>query len=143
MTLAAQQVTDALAERLMAQPATGGRVLRSRTTPVAEADLPCWRVVAGGEAVSSFSSGGINLHQLDVLAAVYARDTYDVDDVLARLLAGGQALLFGPPVPFDLKLARVDRGVAGEGEASAGVYTLTLRATYAVHPAQPETLLSN
>lgn len=143
MTLAAQQVTDALADRLVPMGATGGRVIRSRTVAVAEADLPCWRVVAGQEPVQPYANGGINMHQLDVLCAVYARDTADVDHALSALLAGGQALLFAAPVSFGLELVRIDRGVAAEGEASAGVYTLTVRARYAVRASDPETLLSS
>lgn len=142
MTLAAQQVTDALADRLVPMGATGGRVIRSRTVAVAEADLPCWRVVAGRETVQPLTMDGVNRHELEVFAAVYARDTTGLDAELSALIAAGQALLFAGTVPYGLQLAAISREVVPVGEASAGAFTLELRAIYVVAPNAPETLLS-
>lgn len=143
MTLAAKQVTEALAARLVPMAATGGRVFESRTVRLTDADLPCWRVVAAGESAEPLSFAGANRHTLDILAGAYARDTADLEDVLSALLATGEPLLFADPLPYGLQLVAIDRDVVTFGEASVGVYTLTLRATYVVDPRQPETILSN
>lgn len=141
MTLAAKQVTEALAARLVPMAATGGRVFQTRTVRLADADLPCWRVIASGEEMQPYTLNGVNLHQLTVLASAYARDTADLDDVLAALAATGEALLFADPNPYQLELVRHDRDVVSDGEASIGVFQITLSARFAVDPRQPEVLL--
>lgn len=143
MALAAKTVTDALAARLVPLAATGGRVFTKRTVQLEESDLPCWRVVAGPEPTTPLSFGGANQHALDVECRAYARDTDDLEDVLSALIADGMALLFAAPVPYGLQLGPINRNVVTVGEAAAGVFSFIARATYVVHPAQPETLLSS
>jgi hypothetical protein len=142
MTLAAAQVVDTMAARLVPMPATGGRVYTSRLWPLTEADLPAWRVTADNEQVEIAELAGTNLHTLTVSAKAYARATADIDDVLHALAASGLALLFAATVPYGLQLESIERDLATEGEASVGVITLTSRAIYFVAPGSPETIIS-
>lgn len=142
MTLAAAQVVDALAARLVPMPATAGRVYTSRTWPLAEGDLPAWRVTAEEEAVAPGTVDGINEHLLVVRARAYARATADLDDALHALAASGLALLCAPPVPYALQLTAIDRELVTEGEAAVGAISLALQSRYYVDPATPETIYS-
>lgn len=143
MALAALQVVDALIARLVPMPATGGRIFDSRTVAIAESDMPCWRVTAEDETVESASFDGADQHDLEIHASVYCRDTLSLDRELSALVASGSALLFAEPRPFALRHASTLRSVVDVGEASAGRYTLVLRTSFFVNPAQPETLLSS
>lgn len=141
MTLAAATVVDALASRLAPMPATGGRVYTSRAWPLAEADLPAWRVTAEDEQVTPESLDGVNTHSLVVSARAYARAAADLDDTLHALAASGLAILFAGTPPYSLQLDSIERQLATEGEAAVGVITLNTRATYFVAPSAPETIL--
>lgn len=140
MALAAAQVIDALAARLVPLAATGGRVYTSRGWPLDV--LPAWRVVAADEAVAPDTVEPINRHELDVEATAFTRATADLDDALHALAAGGLALLFAPTVPYGLRLAGISRQVQSDGEASVGAVTLRLSTTFWVDPAAPETIYS-
>jgi hypothetical protein len=142
MALAAAQVIDAIAARLVPMVATGGRVYTSRTWPLGEADLPAWRVTAEGEDVTRATIDGLNDHSLVVRARAAARATSDIDDTLHALAASGLALLFADPVPYGLQLERIDRDLSTEGEAAVGVISLDMRAQFFVAPATPETIFS-
>lgn len=142
MALAAAQVIDALAARLAPLAASGGRVHTSRLWPLAEADLPAWRITAADEVAEPSALEGVHLHRLDVDAAAYVRATANVDDAMHALAAGGLALLFAAPVPYGLSLLGVGREITTEGEASTGRITLRLQAQFYANPAQPETILS-
>lgn len=142
MALAAAQVVDAIAARLVPMPATAGRVYTSRTWPIDEASMPAWRVTAEREDVALSMTEGVDEHQLAVRARAVARATADIDDTLHALAASGLALLFAPPVPYGLQLDAIDRELAIEGESSVGAISLELRATFYVAPATPETIHS-
>jgi hypothetical protein len=143
MALAALQVVDALIARLMPMPATGARIFDSRTVTLNESDLPCWRITAEDEPVEPAAINGADQHDLEVHASVYCRDTLTLDRELSALAASGLALLFADPRAFGLRHVNTLRSVVDVGEASAGRYTLVLRATFFVNPAQPELLLSS
>jgi hypothetical protein len=51
MALAAAQVVDAVAARLVPVVLSGGRVYTSRLWPLTEAEIPAWRVTAEDEEV--------------------------------------------------------------------------------------------
>lgn len=142
MALAAAQVVDAIAALLVPMPATGGRVYTSRTWPLAEADLPAWRVTAEEEIVERADVSGLNQHSLVVRAGAVARATANLDDALHALAAAGLTLLFAGTPPHDLQLQRIDREMSTEGEAAVGTIALDLRAIYFVNPAAPETIYS-
>ena len=143
MTLAAAQVINALAARLVPLAATGGRVYTSRAWPLDEASLPAWRVVAADEAVEVSGIDATNVHRLDVDASAYALTRADLDDTLHALASGGLALLFAAPIPYALQLTSISREITVEGEASVGRISLRATATYFVNPAQPDLILSS
>jgi hypothetical protein len=142
MALAAAQVIDALAARLVPLAATGGRVYTSRLWPLDEASLPAWKVTAADEVVQAATLDGLNLHQLDVDAAASLRAVADVDDGMHALAASGLALLFAAPVPYSLRLLAISRDITTEGEAAMGRITLRLQAQFYATPAAPETIYS-
>lgn len=142
MALAAAQVIDALAARLVPLPATGGRVYTSRAWPLTEADLPAWRVTAEAEDISPAMVEPINLHTLRVAARCFAMATADLDDTLHALAASGLALLFAGTVPYGLVLDGIRRQLATENEAKVGVITLDLTCVFYVDPTTPETIHS-
>lgn len=142
MALAAAQVVDAVAARLVPMAATAGRVYTSRLWPLAEADLPAWRVIAQDETVEMLTTADTEQqHELTIDAACYDRTTADLDDVLHGHAAAGLALLFAPPAPHHLRLVNILRDLATEGEASMGRITLRMAATYITAPSAPETIL--
>lgn len=142
MALAAAQVIDALAARLVPLAATGGRVYTSRLWPLDEASLPAWRITAADEVVEAAGIDGIGVHRLDVDVQGFVRAVADVDDAMHALAVGGLPLLFAPPVPHGLQLLGIGREITTEGEASTGRITLRLQALFYTQPAQPETILS-
>jgi hypothetical protein len=142
MALAAAQVIDALAARLVPLTATAGRVHTSRAWPLTGVGLPAWRVTAADEVVEAATIDGINLHQLDVDAAATVRVAADLDDAMHALAAGGLALLFAAPVPYGLRLLGIGREITTEGEAAVGRITLRLQAQFYATPAAPETIYS-
>lgn len=142
MALAAAQVVTALAARLVPLAATGGRVFTSRTWPLADADLPAWRVTAADEQVEASTLNGINVHRLEVSAAATVRHSTTLDTSMHALAEGGLPLLFAEPVPYGLRLLAIERETDTEGEAAVGRITLRLQATFYTHPAQPGTILS-
>jgi hypothetical protein len=139
MALAAAQVIDAVAARVAA---SGRPAYTSRLWPLAEAALPAWRVTAEQEDVERQAVGGdIAQHSLTVQLRGCVRATDDLDDALHALAATVLSLVFAAPVPYDMQLTAIDRYLATEGEAALGVITLTVRATYYVSAAAPETIL--
>lgn len=140
MALAAAQVIDALAARLVPLAATGGRVYSSRAWPLDV--LPAWKVTAAAEQVQRVSvPDNLHQHDIDIDARAYARAVADLDDTLHALAAGGLPLLFAPPIPYGLQLTGIDRDMAGDGEAAVGSITLRLRAQFFTDPAAPETII--
>lgn len=142
MALAAAQVIDALAARLVPLTATAGRVYASRAWPLDEASLPAWRVTAADEQLERVDLDGLHRHTLEVEATAITRVSADLDDALHALAAGGLALLFASPVPYDLSGLSIGRNVTTEGEAAVGSITLRLSAVFFTNPATPETIES-
>jgi hypothetical protein len=142
MALAAAQVVDAVAARLAPMAATGGRVYTSRTWPLAEADLPAWRVTAEAEDVLMETlSGAEQTHTLSIAAQCSTRAVADLDDALHTLAAAGLTLLFAGVPPYRLVLDGIERELATEGEAAVGRVTLNLTAIFLTAPSAPETIL--
>jgi hypothetical protein len=142
MALAAAQVVDAQAAKLVPMTATAGRVYTSRLWPLAEADLPAWRVTAGTERVAPADlEGTLQEHQLEVLAQCSTRATADLDDALHTLAAAGLTLLFAGVPAYGLQLDAIERELATEGEAAVGRITLRMSALFHTAPSAPETIL--
>lgn len=139
MTLAAAQVVDAIAARLTGLALTGTRVYTSRAWPLAEGDLPAWRVTAEDESVSLETIDGQNQHRLSIECAASAKAVANLDDSLHALAEQGLAGLWATPPPYGLQLEGIGREMAKEGEAAVGVITLRLSTFFFVNPSAPGT----
>ncbi|MBX3605370.1 MAG: hypothetical protein KF788_08865 [Piscinibacter sp.] len=139
MALAAAQVVDALAARLA--PTTTSTVVTDRASPIDEATLPRWRLVATDEQVERAYLDGGNRHRLQLEAQGSVRAPVDLDDAMHALASAGCAALFAEPVPYELQLDVIRRQMVSEGEAAVGRITLAVTATFYVHPAAPDVLL--
>lgn len=140
MVLAAEQVVQAIAERLAAMQVTD---LVLDMPPIDEAELPCWEVAAEDESIETVDLGGLCEHTLTVRASGYARQTEGLRTYLNNTLAAeALALLFAAPVPYALELQALRRRLVTVGEAAAGAVDILLQATYFVQPADPETIVS-
>ncbi len=143
MALAAAQVIDALVTRLEGVTATGGRVYPSRTWPLADADLPAWRVFVVDEPTEQVGlDGDLHQHTPTIACRAYAAATADLDDALHALAAAGSAALFAATRPYGLRLTSIDRAMATEGEARLGTVTLVVQAEFYANASAPETILS-
>lgn len=142
MALAAAQVVDALAARLVGNTSAGSRVYTSRLWPLTEAELPAWRVVAAQETTEPLDLQTQHYqHLLTVDVRAYARATADLDDTLHALAAAALSALFAAPPPYGLVLQGIDRRMTEEGEAALGELTLRVQADYQTVLADPETIL--
>lgn len=152
MPLAAAQVIDALAERITGLSLAGDRVLTSRTWPLAEKDLPAWRVIAVDEDVepTTVHKPSLNLHHLQVELRGFASASEDLDDVLHAMASQALTAVFNTPVVADalagmvrkvsLSLRRIERAMKTEGEASLGLVTITIRAEFHTPSNDPDTI---
>lgn len=142
MALAAAQVIDAIAARLVPVSLSGGRVFTSRTWPLTEAELPAWRVLAQDESAErQYVGQTVNDHTLTIDCVGIVRAVSNLDDAMHNLAAAGMTALFAAPAPYDLQLRQIGRDTSTEGEAAVGVITVSLTARFAVDQAAPETLL--
>jgi hypothetical protein len=154
MALAAAQVVDAIAARITGLALTGARVYTSRTWPLAEKDLPAWRVVAMDEAIAPKSLGPnpTQEHQLQVELRGHARAVADLDDALHGLAEQALKAVFpatpaGTPDALDgmarkihLSLRRIERVLQMEGEATLGVVIVSLLIVFMTKAQSPDAL---
>jgi hypothetical protein len=141
MALCAAQVIDAYAARLAA---TGRPVFTSRLWPLAESDLPAWRVTGEGEdIIRDGFTDGIHEHRLALQFKAYARATSDIDDALHALASTGLTAIFAQPLPYDLAFTGIDRNTAVEavGESSMSSIALLATATFFARPQAPDTFI--
>lgn len=153
MALAAAQVIDAIAARISGLSLAGSRVYTSRAWPLAEADLPAWRVVAADEDVAPLvvHPNALQEHALQVELRGHARAVSNLDDSLHALAAEALISVFDTTPPADalntiasklqITLRRIERALASEGEAAIGLLVITLRVMFRTRPAAPETLV--
>lgn len=146
MTLAAAHVVDAIASRISGAIGMSGRVHTSRTWPLAESELPAWRVVAADEEVDT---RGVHFpaqqqHELTVAAQGYARATESLDDALHVLAELALGVLFATadaarlaPLNTAMALTGIRRDVVSEGEATLGRITLLLRVRFLTFNSAP------
>lgn len=146
--LASAQAVAAVA--VLVTSAGQGTAHTSRTWPLAESDLPAWRVVAEDEEVSAQGVGfpAKQQHELEVCAYGYARATADLDDVLNGMAAGVLSKLFESraaaqlsPLKCSMNLKRIGRDMVNEGEAAVGRIALTLQVRFLTANNAPETIL--
>ena len=142
MALAAAQVIDAIAAKLVPVSITGGRVITDRVTPIAEDQMPAWRVIAGDEPFQPSTLDGIEQHQLTVDLRGICRAVAGLDDLMNALAAAALTAVHATPITSVLlDTDGIARGMASEGESAVGVVTVRLRATFFTLKSAPETLL--
>lgn len=140
--LAAAQVINAIASRLLAQSLGTGGVRTSRTWPWSEAELPACRVFAADELVTAVTQEPINQHQLQVDVQYTCLATADLDNAMHALAESGLQLLFAGALPYGLQLTGISRQTTTEGESAVGQITLQLQCLYFVAPDAPQTIIS-
>jgi hypothetical protein len=139
MALAAAQVVDALAARLVG---TASAVHTDRAWPVAQAALPVWKVYATDENIDTQSLDGIEQHELTVECRGLVAATTGLDDALNNLAAAGLTALHASPYTrITLQTAGLARQMASEGGADVAVVTLRMRAVFYTNQQAPETLI--
>ena len=146
--LASAQAVNAVAALIAS--ASVGSAHTSRTWPLAESDLPAWRVVAEDEEVSAqgIAFPAKQQHDLEVCAHGYARATADLDDSLNSMAAAALTKLFESraaahlsPLNCSMTLKRIERDMVNEGEAALGRISLTLLVRFFTANNAPETIL--
>ena len=141
MALAAAQVIDVIAAFLVPVSLTGGRVITDRLTPIAEDQMPAWRVIAGDEPFRPATLDGVEEHQLTVDLRGICRAASGLDDLMNNLAAAALTAVHAAPIDkVQLDTEGIGRGMATEGESAVGVVTVRLRATFFVLKTAPETL---
>lgn len=141
MALAAAQVVDALAARLVPVALSGGRVYTSRLHPLEEVDLPAWRVTADAEDVEISHIDGTNVHTLLVECSGYVKATADVDDAMHNLAAQGLTATLATPPLYGSQLQNIERETTQEGQAQVGVIRIRIATQFYVRPEAPETIV--
>lgn len=149
MALASAQVVDRVAAIIAAVPAYVGKVHTSRAWPLADADLPAWRVYAESEEVEPTGPTfpALQSHELMVACDGVARATANLDDSINAMAASALTALFASastarltPLNCAMSLRRIDREMATEGEAAIGRITLALRVRFHTFNNAPETI---
>jgi hypothetical protein len=149
--LAAAQIVAAIAALLAAVPAWATSVYTDRPWPLAEADLPAWRVFAADEEIISH---GLNFparqtHELSVLCHGFARETAGLQAelhamaslALSTLFASKASSALAPINCLAMVLTRIDRDLVSEGEAALGRVALSLRVRFNTYSNAPEIII--
>jgi hypothetical protein len=148
--LASAQAIDGVAALISSVTGMTGKVHTSRAWPLAESDLPAWRVLADDEEVTAQGVGfpAKQQHDLTVIAHGYARETADLDDALHGMGAAALTKLFASraattlsPLNCSVSLKRIERDLVNEGEAAMGRISLTLLVRFLTSNNAPETIL--
>jgi hypothetical protein len=149
--LVAGQIVHALATRLTGLT-LGAGVFTSRAWPLAEDQLPAWRVIAVDESIepATVHRDPLQSHALQVELRGHVKATDELDDGLHALTAEALTAVFDPMPPLDalavldgktqLSLRRMERQMATEGEAAIGLVVITLRAEFRTRASAPEQL---
>lgn len=148
--LASAQAINGVAALIESVTGMTGKVHTSRTWPLAEADLPAWRVLADDEEITAQGVGfpAKQQHDLAVIAHGYARGTTDLDDTLHAMGAAALTKLFASrsavqlsPLNCSMSLKRIERDMVTEGEAAMGRISLSLLVRFLTSNNAPETIL--
>ena len=150
MTLAAAKVIDAVTGLIAGVTGMSGKVHTSRTWPLAESDLPAWRVTAADEDVDTIGAHfpAQEQHDLTVAAQGYARALANLDDVLHGMAELALAALFVSaattrlsPLNCAMSLSGIKRDMVTENEATLGCITLLLRVRFLTFNNAPQTIV--
>jgi hypothetical protein len=137
MTLAAAQVVDAIAARLIGTAAGG--VFTDRAWPIDAGALPAWKVYATQEDVSPGSIGDLEEHQLVVECRGIVAAVTGLDDAMNALAAAGLAAIHASGFANFVALTDgIRRAMAQEAGADVAVVTVLIAAQFYVHASTPE-----
>jgi hypothetical protein len=151
--LAAALIVAAIATRITGLSLAGDDVFTSRAWPLAEKDLPAWRVIAADEEIEplTLNPNPLQKHTLQVELHGIAQVTAALDDALHALTAEALAAVFRTSGTADdldaiapqiqVSLRRIERTFSKEGEAATGLALITLRVDFKTRAAAPETLI--
>lgn len=139
MSLAITQVKSAVITRLAG---TATLVTGNRNHPLAESDLPAWKVLQGDDDIETGAGGDIETHDAEIICAGYVRNVNDADAALDALAAAGLAAIHAVQASaFTVQTNGMSRRFVGEGEAAMGVIEIRLRSNFYTAPTAPETFL--
>lgn len=144
--LAAAQVRQLVAQRLIACALTAGKVDEGRYTVASEAELPRWFVaIDPGEDIGAegLSWPRLLTHTLRIRAEGVVQAADGLEALLDTLQLQGLQALFGEAPPYQLQCIGVRRqSNDGSGQAAdLGALVLHLEATYRTVEGDPETLI--
>lgn len=144
--LAAAQVRQLVAQRLLGCALTSSRVFEGRYHPAAENELPCWFVsIEPGEDIEAEGIAWPRLltHRLRIRADGFVASATALETQLDTLQQQGLAALFGTEPPFNLRCIGTRRKVDDDGQQAArlGALTLHLEAVFHGIEGQPENLI--
>ena len=147
--LAAGQIVHALATRISGL-SSGAAVFTARAWPIADDQLPAWRVIAVDEDIEpqTVHADPFQMHALQVELRGHVKATAALDDSMHALSAEALTAVFDTTPPVDalaaiaeklqITLRRIERAMATEGEAAIGLVVITLRATFRTRASAPE-----
>jgi hypothetical protein len=147
--LAAAQVVEAIADLLRGVTGWDDKVFTDRAWPLAEAELPAWKVLADDEEIEPTGPTfpALQKHELVVLCEGSARAVSGLDAALNGLAATALATLFASksaaslsPLNCSMAVTRISRDMTSEGEAAVGRITLALRVRFHTFNNDPETI---
>lgn len=152
MPLACARIVDAIAARLKGNGITpaGVRVYTSRAWPLADDQLPAWRVTAEDEVIeqANIQWPHLNTHTLTVELEGIVRRVSDLDDglhqmaetALRRLFSDREAAHLGV-LRAPITLSAIARRLGTLDEAAIGAVTITLTARFSTQADRPDTLI--
>lgn len=151
--LAAEQLVEAITTRATGLALTGARAFSSRMWPLAENQLPAWRVFAVDEDIvpETVHEPFVQSHALQIEVQGTAVALADLDNALNALASQVLTAIFNPPGVPDalsallpkvaLTLRRIERKPSTEGQATVGQVVITLRAEFRTLSNAPDTIL--
>ncbi len=144
MALAAEQVVQAIADRLAGQTAAGSRVYTDRWWPIDSDDLPAIKVVTGDEEfdVRDALPRSVVEDSLDVNVRAYVKARTGIDAEMNAMASLILKAAFAPPMMYGLEPLGIDRDAETDGPADTAVVTVRLRAHIMFYADDPDTIIS-
>lgn len=147
--LAAAQAVDAVAALIRTVPAYATSVFTDRAWPLAEDNLPAWKVLPDDEEIEPTGPNfpALQQHELMVLAEGYCKAASAIDDAMHAMAANALGALFSSkatsslyPLHCSMACTRIAREFQPDGQAATGRITLSLRVRFHTYSNAPETI---
>jgi hypothetical protein len=147
--LAAEQVVQAVAALLATVSGMGSSVYTDHPWPLAEAELPAWRVFDEYEAIDphGLNFPARNHHELTVKCQGIRRDVETIRADLNAMAAAALTVLFASkastalsPLNCAMTCTAIERQLTTEGEAAVGRVDLSLRVRFTTYSNAPEVI---